>query len=126
MNKAEVKYKAIAILSTRIGKNRAISMVDFYVELFGEAPKTAISGTRNIRKVVYELRKEGIPVCSYRGKGENGYYLAGGGSELEDYCRRLRKEALKKLSLEAKLRKVTLPQLLGEMSINIYGTGEKE
>lgn len=119
MNKAEIKYKVLSILSTRVGRNKAINMVDLYTEVFGGPPKTSISGTREIRKVVEMLRREGLPICSFRGKGENGYYLAAAGVELEEYCRRLRREALKKLAMEAKLRKQTLPQLLGEIALNI-------
>jgi tRNA(Ile)-lysidine synthase TilS/MesJ len=125
MNEKE-KYIALTTMAKHIGRNNAISMVNLYTEVFGEAPKTAISGTRKIRKLINELRKEGIPICSVRVAGENGYFLASGGSDLEDYCRRLRTEALKKLQLEATLRKLTLPKLLGEIHLNVYGTAKEE
>ena len=44
----------------------------------------------------------------------------GAGSELDDYCTRMyHLPALRKLKMEAILRKVTLPELIGQMAMNL-------
>jgi hypothetical protein len=63
------------------------------------------------------LRKEGLPICSVADQNGGGYYLASASSDAEDYLRRLRHQALKKLAMEARIRKVALPELLGQISV---------
>jgi hypothetical protein len=66
-----------------------------------------------LRAIITRLRRQGLPICSQSRTAGGGYYLAAAGSELEDYCKRLRKKALKGLCIEALLRQTTLPELLG-------------
>jgi len=113
------KYKLMSELSKHIGRNRAIGMVDLYTRVYDEQPKSRHSGTRKIRALVTELRKEGVPICSTQDKEGGGYYMASAGSELQDYCGRLRTRALKLLAQEAKLKRVALPELLGEIRLNL-------
>ena len=117
----DYKYKLMLELSRHIGKPNAISMVKLYKAVYGKEPKDHISGTRQLRKLITELRREGAAICSTTEKDGGGYYLASAGSELEEYCKRLRKRALKALSIEAKLRKVTLPELVGQIKLNLEG-----
>lgn len=117
MKNSETKYKLLAVMTKHIGSNRAISMEALYREVYEDEPNDLINSTRKIRKLIEQARWEGLPICSVRKKDFHGYYLAGAGSELEDYCKRLRKEALKKLALEAKLRKITLPEIVNEMTL---------
>lgn len=120
MNKKDdKKYRLLAVITKHVGANRAISMERLYTEIYGEEPSNLINSTRSIRKLIELTRREGIPICSLRKKNFHGYYLAGAGSELEEYCKRLRKEALKKLAMEARLRKITLPQLINELQLNL-------
>lgn len=69
---------------------------------------------RHVRKLVSELREEGIAVC---GLPRTGYYIAATAEEVEDTCRFLRERALHSLTLESRLRKVPLPELLGQLRI---------
>ena len=118
----EYKYRLVVELSKHVGKSNAISMVELYKRVFGKEPPDKISGTRQLRQLITKLRKEeGIPICSTTNKEGGGYYLASAGADLEEYCKRLRRRALKALAMEAKLRKMTLPQLLGQIQMNLEG-----
>jgi len=119
--KEQERYKArlLAVLSRHIGKARAISMAELYRLVFEKEPKDKITGTREIRQIITELRKEGVPICSSTEQTGGGYYLASVGSDLEVYCKKLRQRALRALAMEAKLRRLTLPQLIGQIQLNL-------
>lgn len=69
---------------------------------------------RKLRDLISELREDGIAVC---GKPDTGYYIAENAQELEETCQFLRARALTSLHLEARLRKITLPDLLGQLKL---------
>ena len=114
----EYKQKLLMSLTEHIGKSRIVGMRELYEKVFGKSYNRLINDTRMLRKLVEILRREGVPVCSSTKKGAGGYYLASAGSELEQYCRNLHNRALRVLVMEAKLRKIALPELLGEMQLN--------
>lgn len=70
---------------------------------------------RDVRKFVSELREEGEAVC---GHPANGYFIAETAGELNDSCQFLRSRAMHSLTLEARLRKISLPALLGQLNLN--------
>lgn len=124
MIKDNVKGKLLYILSRHIGKGRTIGMAQLYEAVFGKHCGDRINGTRIIRKLITELRREGVPICSDTSMEGGGYYLASAGGELDKYCMRLRIRALKILKMEATLRNITLPELLGQLTLNIGGRNE--
>ncbi|MDP3715391.1 MAG: hypothetical protein Q8R21_03170 [Burkholderiales bacterium] len=69
---------------------------------------------RHIRSLVSELRLEGIAVC---GHPKTGYFIAATAAEIESTCKFLRSRAMHSLTLESRLRKVTLSDLLGQMRL---------
>jgi len=69
---------------------------------------------RSLRRLISEARNEGVPIG---GTPETGYYVAQTATELEDCCRFLRARAMHSLHLEARLRKISLPQLLGQINL---------
>ena len=71
--------------------------------------------TRDVRKYVSQLREQGTAVC---GHPSTGYFIANTPDELEASCRFLRARAMHSLSLEARLRRVSLPTLLGQINLN--------
>lgn len=80
-----------------------------------EALALALDSTpRQIRTLVSELRLEGTAIC---GHPRDGYYIAANEQEIEDTCKFLRSRAMHSLTLEARLRKVALPDLLGQMHL---------
>jgi biotin operon repressor len=70
---------------------------------------------RDVRKFTSELREQGHAVC---GHPRSGYYIAETPAELEESCRFLRSRAMHSLTLEARLRRVSLPTLLGQLNLN--------
>lgn len=113
------KYRLLQELSGAVGKNRAVGMERLNRAVFGKDLQDKINGTRRLRTLVTELRRDGVPICSVSTAEGGGYYLASAGSELEDYCRRIRGQALKKLRMEANLRKMALPVLLHQIQLNL-------
>ena len=111
------ELKLMKTLSHHHGCARAITMPALHIAVFGEAPGDKINGTRRLRKLLTDLRKEGVPICSTSDQNGGGYYLASAGSDLEDYAKRLRTQGLKKLALAAKLEKKSLPELLGQIGL---------
>ena len=110
------RYRALSILSNHIGRQKAVGMPAFYEQIFGEQPKTNISGTRKLRFLVTDLRAEGQPICSTT---NGGYYLASAGSELDDYCDRLKSQALRKLRIVSRLKRVSLQSLCTQLDLNL-------
>ena len=121
VSKQTQKYKLLAVLSCHIGRQNAISMAELHKAVFGGEVRDKIQDTRKIRHLITQLRKEGVPICSCTKKEESGYYLASAGSEMEDYCRRIRRRALRLLAMESKLRKLALPKLLNEIQLTLLG-----
>ena len=117
------KAKLLAELSKHVGKGKAIDMGELYERVFGRYCSDKHNKARKIRELITELRREGLPIVSDHDKEGGGYYLAAAGKELEEYCKRLRKRALKILDIEAKLRNTTLPAILAQI---IASLGKKE
>ncbi len=115
------KGKALALLTRHIGRQRAVGMGELYEAIFGRPWTNRQNDTRDVRALIDSLRREGVPIGSVNDQSGGGYYLMGAESEVADYCRRLRRQALKKLALEARLRSLSLPDLLGQIALNLRG-----
>ncbi|MEM5789268.1 MAG: hypothetical protein AAGU11_18295 [Syntrophobacteraceae bacterium] len=113
---AEHELRLIKVLGHHPGKNRAIGAGSLYEAVFGKPWRDKIRDTRKLRELVTKLRNEGYPICSSSDSEGGGYYLASAGSELADHCRRIHARAMKLLVMEAKLRKLSLPELMGQIS----------
>ena len=111
--------KILMILSRHVGEEKAIDMGELYSRVFGESYTHKINHTRRLRTIITALRRKGVPIGSTAAKNGGGYYLVRAGSELDEYCGRLRRAALNKLAMEAKLRKISMPELLGQMQLNM-------
>ena len=115
----EATSKILLILSQHVGEEKAIDMGELYSRVFNEAYTNKINHTRRLRMVITALRRKGVPIGSTSAKNSGGYYLVRAGSELDAYCRRLRGAALNKLWMEARMRKISMPELLGQMQLNM-------
>ncbi len=69
---------------------------------------------RMLRELITRAREDGVAIV---GTPETGYYVAQTGEELEECCKFLRARALHSLTIEARLRKVALPELLGQLKV---------
>jgi hypothetical protein len=124
MGETERKGSILAALTTHIGEPNAIGMGELYEQVYGEAWTHRINDTRALRKAITELREEGVPVCSVATSHGGGYYLAAAGSELSGYMRRNERQALRKLMRNAKMKKISLPDYLGQMRLNMEAVGD--
>lgn len=117
--KEQFKGQLLMLMPQHIGKSRTIGMGELYEKVFGEAYSHRINDTKRLRKLITELRRDGVPICSSASRFAGGYYLASAGSELADYCEKLRHQGLRKLSLEAKIRKISLAELVGQLRLDL-------
>jgi len=115
----EATSKILMILARHVGEEKAIDMGELYSRVFDEPYTHKINNTRRLRTVITALRQKGVPIGSTAAKNGGGYYLVRAGSELDAYCGRLRRAALNKLAMEARLRKISMPELLGQMQMNM-------
>ncbi|HOL44534.1 MAG TPA: hypothetical protein PK659_09800 [Methanothrix sp.] len=114
----------LSVLAGHIGSHNAIGMGELYEEVFGEPWHNRINDTRAIRQIITDLRSEGVPICSVTSQDGGGYYLAAAGSELADYLRRAERRALKILKRNAQIKKISLPDYLGQLRLNMVAHPE--
>jgi hypothetical protein len=69
---------------------------------------------RRLRSVINAAREEGIAIV---GTPETGYFVAETAEELEEGCAFLRSRAMNSLRAEARMRKISLPALLGQLQV---------
>lgn len=119
LERALLENKLMRILMAHIGANRVIGMGELYEALYGETWTHRINDTRPLREIITDMRESGIPICSIVAKPGGGYYLAATASELDEYAKRIESAALKKLKQASQLRRVALPELLGQIAMNL-------
>jgi len=105
---------------------RVLGMDELYQAVTGREVAHRINDTRELRHTVAKLRRLGWPICSTSSRRRPGYYLARHGEELERFCRRLEARGLKSLAQAAALRRLGLPELLGQLALAEAGAGEEE
>lgn len=96
----------IRIMQNHIGKTNAVSGDDL-ARMLGISP-------REMRKMTDEVIDEGVALCSHPA---NGYWIAENAQELEATCQFHRTRALHELAKEAKLRKMPMQDLLGQLHL---------
>jgi hypothetical protein len=96
-------------LQSRIGKRQGISA----------AALSALTqmGERAQRQAISLLREAGHAVV---GTPKTGYYMAQTADELRECCAFLRRRAMHSLVIEARLMRLSLPELLGQLSIDAH------
>lgn len=100
------KAIVLTVLSRHIGKGNGISVRQLEQQL-DMLP-------RQIRHHISDLREEGHAVC---GTPADGCYIASTPDELEQTCDLLRSRAMHSLVLESRLRKIPLPDLIGQLHV---------
>lgn len=75
---------------------------------------TLLSG-RIVRKAVEALRLDGVHIC---GKPETGYFVAANDAELAETIDWLTARAKKSLLQAARMKRVGIPALIGQMNLN--------
>ena len=115
----ELKYRLMVAMSRHIGRTRAIGMGELFEEVYGKSWDHRINDTRSLRKLISETKEEGVPILSSSSTTGGGYYLSGSDSEMDAFYEMRRKMALKILALESKMRKLAMPDLLGQIAMNL-------
>ena len=69
---------------------------------------------REVRKFISELREHGHPVC---GTPRTGYYIAGTNEEWQETDAFLYARAMHTLRRLAQVRKISIPDLLGQLRL---------
>lgn len=69
---------------------------------------------RQVRHLISALRDDGQAIC---GTPADGYFVAATPEELQDTCEFLRSRAMHSLGLEAKLRRIPLSDLFGQLHL---------
>lgn len=113
----EKQIMEILVIGRHASRARAISMADLFYRVFRE--DFSHEKSRKLRKIVSEMRRRGLPICATQSREGGGYYMAYAGSDVADYCRARKMAALKILKTVAVLQGKTLPELLGQMSIDM-------
>jgi hypothetical protein len=116
----ENKLKVLSVLQNHVGEMNAISMTALYEAVFSRPWNNQVNDTRPLRKLVTLMRDDGVAICSVLskeiGRG-GGYYIANSSFEQEKYLQRLKSKALKELRRYAKIKKITLPNFLGQLKM---------
>jgi biotin operon repressor len=100
------KSRLLSVLALHVGRGNGIGVKAL-------AERTGLPA-RQVRTHISDLRQDGVAIC---GTPHDGYYVAGSPEELEETCRFLRSRALHSLTLESRLRKVPLVELLGQLHL---------
>lgn len=99
--------EVLAALQAHVGAQRGITAACLAAQL-------DIS-PRQLRRCISALRRrEGIALC---GHPDSGYYIADSAAELERTCAFLRARALHSLTLESRLRRIPLADLIGQLKL---------
>lgn len=69
---------------------------------------------RRVRACISELREDGVAIC---GHPTTGYYIAQTAEELDRCCQFLRARAMHSLTIESRLRRIPLPDLIGQIKL---------
>ena len=96
----------LALLSHHIGKGNGLGVKDLAQQLCAHE--------RHVRTLISDLREEGHAVCD---TPLDGYYIAATAEELQHTCEFLRSRAMHSLTLESKLRKIPLTDLIGQLHL---------
>jgi hypothetical protein len=105
----------LAILEQRQGRENAISRASLVEAINIDQPLFPV-GERLIRKTIKHLQSqhgERIGSCSW------GYFMTQTAEELEAVCRYYDNYALSSLHVSARLRRIALPELLGQMKLKM-------
>ena len=121
MDQSVYETRILTILTRHVGVEKAIGMGELYERVYGKPYKNRINDTRALRKILTDLRLKGTLIGETRSQSGGGYYLARSASELNEFFNRRKTEALKKLHLVSRMKKIGLPELLGEMTLNLSG-----
>jgi len=125
MTKDQAMRRMLGILTRHVGIEKAVGMGELYEMVFEKPWKNRINDTRSLRRLITEARYEGVLIGETRKMSGGGYYLARSTYELSGFFQRRKKEALKKLHMVARMQKIGLAELLGQMQLSLRNPDAK-
>lgn len=119
---AENRNKVMTILNQHIGSVNAVSMTELYEAVFERPWSEKINSTRALRHLITAMRDDGMAICSISSKDGGGYYQPAAGSEMLDYLRKMERRALCILKRNSRMKKISLPEYLGQLKLDMEAT----
>ena len=104
--------RVLQVLSRHIGADRGVGIAQLTREVTGEPACSA--SERAVRSAIVELRRAGQHVCAHP---STGYFIAESEEELVRTCAYLYDRALCSLEQVAAMRRVSLPDLRGQLRL---------
>jgi hypothetical protein len=98
-------------LAMHIGADLGVSARGLVMEITGDSSPAL---ERQLRHVIEELRREGEHIC---GHPSTGYYIAADELELQRTVQFLHDRAMTSLAQAAAMRRVSLPDLRGQLRL---------
>jgi hypothetical protein len=100
-------------LSHHIGQDNGIHVRDLVQRITGQMFTTEALA-RKVRQIVTDLRMEGNHICAHPA---HGYFMAATPEELQDTCKFLYERAMSSLSQISRMKKISLPDLRGQLHL---------
>jgi hypothetical protein len=116
---AENRNRLKSAMFDHVGEVNAISMTALYEAVFDRPWNDRINDTRALRHLITALREDGVPICSTSSQHGGGYYIAAAGSEFIEFLRKTERRALLILMRNARMKKVSLPEYLGQLKLDM-------
>ncbi len=119
ISRYEIRKRLREILAYHAGFDQAVTLRDLTALILGRPVDKleAYDGAgRAVRQEISNLiHEEGLPVMS----SPQGYFLVANKAEIEACARKLRSQALAILAREAKLKKVSLVEVTGQLTLDL-------
>ena len=119
---SENRNRLKSAMFDHVGEVNAISMTALYEAVFNRPWNDRINDTRALRHLITALREDGIPICSVTSSNGGGYYIAAATSEFVAFLRKAERRALLILMRNARMKKVSLPEYLGQLKLDMEAT----
>lgn len=110
------RQRVLEVLQQHIGAARGASAERLVFEITGDPSLHSASAERVLREIVVSLRLAGHHVCAHP---SNGYYIAETVEELDQTCRFLLMRSMTGLQQIAAMKRVSLPDLAGQLRIGL-------
>lgn len=116
------KNEVVAALSKHVGKSKGVSSTYLLSEITGH-DKHYHADDRYLRKMITELRLEGMHICS---SPAYGYYIAADEKELKETCELLFIRSMKTLRQITAMKNIAMPDLRGQLHLQLQKKESKD
>lgn len=115
------RMKLYMVMMQHVGPDKKIGMGELYETVFGKRWTHRINDTKQLRILITEMRRDGQPVMSDSSSSSGGYWIAASSSEINDWCDRVKVRALSMLKRISTIKKVSLPEYIGQIRLELGG-----